>query len=227
MVTKRGWFTVIALCGMLLIASQAGACFIPPEPPEGAEIGSICFSGELSDNDAPLDYFHANYEYWYDPDFGIFGLTVNNLTDPGYTISEVFINVSDDVAGLTLIDNAGFYYASLISNTRADGFGTFDYELDLGSGNTGLASGNSATFLFSVTSLVGSDQLTLADFFSGLSWGGGRTPAEAAIKFTQGPGDDSVYAIPCQPQVVPEPATNTLLGLGIVGMLMRKLRKAK
>ncbi|HOJ34088.1 MAG TPA: PEP-CTERM sorting domain-containing protein [Candidatus Hydrogenedentes bacterium] len=226
MIMKLRWFAVIALCGTLLIASQANAVFIPLGPPEGAEVGSICFSGELSDDDAPLDYFHANFEYWYDPDFGIFGLTVNNLTDPGYTISEVFINVSNDVALLTLIYDDGFYHASLNANSHAGGFGTFDYELDLGRGNRGLSSGDSATFLFYVTSLVGTDQLTLADFFSGLSWGGGLTPAEAAIKFTQGPCDDSVYAIPCQPQVVPEPATNTLLGLGIVGMLMRKLRKA-
>lgn len=227
MVTKRGWLMVVALCGTLVIASQAGACVIPPEPPEGAEIGSICFSGELSDNDAPLDYFHANLSYWYDPATGIFGLTVNNWTNPGYTISEVFINVSSDVAGLSLIDKGGFYYASLIANSRAGGFGTFDYELDFGRGNTGLSSGHGTTFLFYVTGAGTADELTLADFFSGLSWGGGLTPAEAAIKFTQGPCDDSVYAIPCQPQVVPEPATNTLLGLGIVGMLMRKLRKAQ
>ena len=192
------------------------------------ETETITFSGELSDDDAPIEYFNATYEYSYDPEYCLFTLTVYNETAApnGYTVSEVFLNVSNNVLGLTLVDDGGFSGATLSQNKKADGFGFFDYKLDLGSGNTGLPAGGVATFVFQVNGENCCD-LTLADFFSGLSWGGGRTPAEAAIKFTQGPCGDSVYAIPGQPQVVPEPATNMLLGLGIAGLIMRRFRKSK
>ncbi len=213
------WLAVVVF-SVVAVPWAANAVVIP-------DTGTITFSGELSDNDAPIEYFNATYEYSYDPGSCLFTLTVYNETAAphAYTVSEVFFNVSDDVLGLTLVDNGGFSGATLSQYRNADGFGTFDYKLDLGSGNTGLAAGGVATFVFEVCSE--SCDLTLADFFSGLSWGGGRTPAEAAIKFTQGPCGDSVYAIPGQPQVVPEPATNMLLGLGIVGLIMRRFRKSQ
>jgi len=200
-----------------------GVAFVPY-----ANADLIDFSGEMSDNDAPLAYFDATIAYDYDALSGILEITLANLTSnpAAYTISELFLNVSDDVTGLSLVGNGGFSGADLIaydskhpSRTQAGGFGDFDWKLDLGQGNAGLAADTSATFSLDVTGL----DVTAAGFFSGLSWDGGLTPAAGALKFTQGPSDDSVYTTPGD-SVVPEPASIVLLGIGVVGFLLLRKR---
>ena len=186
----------------------------------GADI--ITFSGEASDSDAPLSYFVATIDYTYNPGTGLLFLTVTNQTaaPAGYTLSELFLNVSDNVTGLNLIGNGGFTGASFLPDGHAGGFGTFDYELDLGEGNAGLAPGASATFILH----AGGVNLSLEDFFTGLSYQGGLTPAIAALKFTQGPDDDSVYTIPGDSPVLPEPGTWAILGIG-TALLAAKRRR--
>ena len=178
----------------------------------------ITFSGALSDDDEPnLAVFSATYEYTFDDTLSVLTLEVANLTSPAYTLSDVFMNVSGDVTGLTLLGNGGFSSATLLANEPADGFGTFDYQLDLvvpPSGNDGLASGSSAIFTFDVTG----SNLDIADFFSG---GTDKSDAVASVKFTQGPQGDSVYALPGK-GVVPEPATWLLMAAGLARLAARR-----
>ena len=178
----------------------------------------ITFSGALSDNDEPnLAVFSATYDYTFDDLLNVLTLEVTNSTSPAYTLSEVFMNVGSDVTGLTLTGNGGFSSATLLANQSADGFGTFDYQLDLvvpPSGNDGLASGSSAMFTFAVTGA----NLDISDFFSG---GTDKSDAVASVKFTQGPRGDSVYALPGE-GVVPEPATWLLMAAGLAGLAARR-----
>ena len=202
------------------------ACVAAIASPASADL--ITFSGAMSDNDAPLSDFNARIEYEYDTVQNVLELTLWNDTVPpaDYTVSQVFMNVSDPVTGLSLSGNGGFAGSRLVeydpahpSRTQAGGFGDFDWMLDLGPGNTGLPAGPSATFTFDVSGA----NVSTADFFTGFSWDGGLEPAAGAIKFTQGPNDDSVYTTPGT-SVVPEPATITLLGLGAAGLLLRRKR---
>lgn len=205
----RLWLPAVAVMALFAAPSYAGV---------------VSFSIEASDNDAPLSNFNAQLVYSFDALTNVFTMTVVNQTvaPAGYTISEIVFNVSDDVTGLTLVGNGGFAAAQLAAIERGDGFGWFDWGLDLGLGNIGVPANSSATFTFNVTG----SNLDEGDFFSGVSWGAGLTPAIAAMHFQNGPGGDSAWTIGgLEPQrIIPEPTTMVLLGLGIAGMVVARKR---
>lgn len=179
-----------------------------------AQADMVYFSGAVSDGDETnLDVFTASIDYSYDPVGNVLTMAVTNSSNPAYTLAEVFMNVSSDVTGLVLTGNGGFTSASLVQNTNANGFGIFDYKLDiLVPGNNGLGSPGTATFTFAAAGT----NLSTADFFVGID-----EPA-GALKFTQGPGDDSVYVLP---KIIPEPASMTLLGIGIAALAFRMRKR--
>lgn len=193
----------------------------------------IYFSGAISDDDGPdVTVFDARADWVYSELDQILCVTIYNDTlDPAYTISAFNFNTSDAVTGVALITddqnpfyNADYPNASSGGSSGAGGFGTFDWSLDLGTGNNGILAGNSTTFYFDITG----DFVTAADFFShGTTHpsGGGV----AIVHFTRGPGDDSTWGIPGSPPgditLVPEPASMTLLGLGVVALAIGRARR--
>lgn len=202
-----------------------------------AQADIVYFSGAISDDDGPdASAFSARAEWTYLELDQVLCVTLyNDTTLPDvYTISVFNFNTSDNVTGLALITdelspfyNASFPNASSGGSSNAGGFGQFDWSLDLGTGNNGLGWGDSTTFYFDVTG----DLLTSADFFSHMTnhpSGGGV----AIIHFTRGPNDDSAWGIPGDGNeppppitVVPEPASMTLLGLGMAAIMLGKARR--
>jgi hypothetical protein len=227
-----------------------------PEPPTDTEYGELTFSGAASDNDENVEVFDGLVTYWFlndekdDEDSDRYlSVTIENQTagDFTYSLAELFFNVNPDVDPAITLELS--YWSvdqgveglspTLYLNQSADGFGTFDYQLDLTSTNDGLPAGTWGQFVFAVT---GSE--AFGDFL--IPWestdpplgnpapdGGGWV---SAMKFTQGPENDSVYTVPVddvgwggggQNPIVPEPATFVLLGMGLaLGVAVRKVRRA-
>ncbi len=201
-----------------------------------AQADIITFSGAISDADGPgPEAFDATVDWTYIELDQVLCVTIYNETvaPDAYTISTFNFNTSDAVTDLALITdelspyyNADYANASSGGSSSAGGFGTFDWSLDLGQGNNGILAGNSTTFYFDVTG----DFLSGDDFFShGTTHpsGGGV----AIIHFTRGPDDDSAWGIPGRDgeppppiTVVPEPASMTLIGLGLAAMALRRAR---
>ena len=181
---------------------------------------TISFSGPvISDNDVPYTVFDAVIDYSYAT--GVLTLDIQNDTASpyAYTLSVLAFNVSSDVTGLTILDDGGLSNTSLGTGQHAGPFGVFDYVFDLGQGNNGITAGNSETVTFTVTGL----NLDNSDFFQELSSGqAGLGNQIATIHFTRGPEGDSAWVTP---GIVPEPATISLLGLGLGGLIARRLRK--
>lgn len=183
----------------------------------------IQFSGQLSDNDQPnAGVFDAEVIWGFDPGTNVLTMQIfNQTTWPNdYTLAELYFNVSSDVTSMSILSDGPLSNTSLTPNSTAGTFGTYDYEFDLGWGSWGLTNGNNVTVSFLVTGA----NLDTLDFFNGLPSGGCHDFScnTAAVKWTQGPCDDSVYAGSLNGCVVPEPATLGLLGLGLATLGLRK-----
>jgi len=199
------------------VAMFAGAIVAFSVLPAAAD--TITFSGPLmSDNDVPYTVFDAVIDYSYAG--GVLTLDLENDTASpyAYTLSVLAFNVSSDVTGMSILDDGGLSNTSLTANAHGDGFGVFSYVFDLGRGNNGIAAGDSETVTFSVTG----SNLGTSDFFDGLT--SGNKPVLATIHFTRGPDDDSAWVSP-DPPGAPEPASVSLVGLGLLGLVVRRIRR--
>ncbi|MBI5092784.1 MAG: PEP-CTERM sorting domain-containing protein, partial [Candidatus Hydrogenedentes bacterium] len=188
---------------------------------------SICFSGPI-DSDPTIDstLLDALIDYTFDPSTNRLTMVIyNNTASPNaYTLSELLFNVGTDVTGMSIFDDGVLSNTSLNTGVQQGGMGTFDFDFDGGQGNNGIGAGSSATVLFSVTG----SNLDTGDFFNGLSTapGDGNGHFIASIHFTRGPNDSSDWVTPCT-NVVPEPATMSLLGIALAGIVVRHARKRK
>jgi hypothetical protein len=174
-------------------------------------------------------------------DFSVAGndltLTVTNTGSDGFNLNQVYFNGSGLVTSLSLT-SATHNVAGVITaawspvevGSSADGFGTFNFALTDGVGETNpnvLNDGESIVFVLAIT---GAGGYADADFI--VANGSGYL---AAAKFTNGPPDpecatavfpteqcpegiateDSAFGTTTD---VPEPATGLLLALGLAGL---------
>ncbi len=210
-----GLFCAIILAASVYPAHADSTWTLPP------------FSKESSDGTDP-GLLNATWTFGYDHSAQTFDITVQNQTvnpPAAFTISELFFNIT-----IPEIDSVQFHsytYPTAPVNfgptltdandgggqpTKADGFGVFDFWLDLGKGNAGTAAGDTATFHFEILDGKGPNvgaQALFGELTDGMLW------RYAAIKWTQGVADDasvleedddSAYSTP-----TPEPCTLGLL----------------
>lgn len=183
----------------------------------------IEFSGQLSDNDQPnAGVFDAEVIWGFDPGTNVLTMQIfNQASWPNdYTLSELYFNVSSDVTSMSILSDGPLSNTSLNANSTAGPFGTYGYVFDMGWGNWGLTNGNNVTVSF----VVAGANLDTLDFFNGLPSASCHDFScnIAAVNWTQGPCDDSVYAGSITSCVVPEPATVGFLGPGLAALGLRR-----
>jgi len=162
-------------------------------------------------------------------DFAVAGstltLTVTNLTPAvgGYNITEVYLNGSADITGLTLDPPVSGW--AVFTSQHVDGFGIFDFGLIDGvdANPETIFPGETQVFTLDIS---GTGPFSEADFVRRNSAGGylgefsgtfdGNRPMVVAAKFVAGPGDDSAYG------AVPEPGSLALLGLAVILAFRRR-----
>ncbi len=146
-------------------------------------------------------------------------LTVTNETFPGsgFDIDAIFFNATPSVSDLLLAPTTPGW--TILTDQRADGFGTFDFSLTTSTGNDPAEIGPQESFTFHFD-ILGTGPFLDSDFTTQFSRiPPGSVPALAATKFVNGPGDDSAFGA-----VIPEPVTGllTLIGVGLACLGRRR-----
>ena len=203
---------------LLLTASVALVCTAGVAKAE--TIATLDLSTHSSDA-TPAAWLLATFTFTVNNAGTQLTLLVENKTQalgpPGafgaYDIREIYFN-GNDIFGLAVTTDHGW---DLRTNDAGDGFGNFDFTMDIDSNSAGvIAAGASLEFVFNIT---GGTTATAADFVSNFSTvPPGDTPAIIAAKFVHGPvspdspgGDDSAYGA-----FVPLPPA---LPMGIAGLI--------
>jgi hypothetical protein len=203
------------------------------------------FSGFTSDATDPAD-LDATMTLTVTPLGATGGLTdlltvslTNNSSD--FTLAAAYWNYTGD-ATLASLDPAPQGNATLTTSPppplSANGFGTYDFLLDLDTMNNGLAPGGgmgSWTIDLGVTGVMDSD----FDIWS-VPMTEGDPVAVAALFFAQGPDDpeapgfeDSAFAVPYDNtggtppnSIVPEPLSAVLVGTALMGVIAVRRKMA-
>lgn len=144
-------------------------------------------------------------------------LTAYNDTagDVSFDLSAIYFNAPSSVDDIALLSAPPGW--EILTLQHAGMFGTFDFALfsQLGNDPWEIHPGQSQEFLLEIS---GSDPLLDTDFTTNLSTiPTGNRPSLAAIKFINGPGDDSAFGA-----VVPEPSTLILLGFAACAAFARR-----
>lgn len=208
-ITNRA-FLVLALFSLLAVGTARTSA-------------TVLRLSDFSSDVTPVEWLDATL------DFSVVGntltLEVTNLTGPAggnpegseFDISEIYFNIGDGITDLTFTDTHWDLTVSRDS-LLADAFGLFDVLLDVSNLKKALGSGETKAFVIGIVG-TGSE----ADFTSYFS-----EPHDddilslAAAKFIHGPDDDSAYG-----DVVPEPMTVGLLGLGGLFLLLRRRKSVR
>lgn len=144
-------------------------------------------------------------------------LTAFNDTagDESFDLSAIYFNATSSVDHIVLLSAPPGW--EILTLQHAGMFGTFDYALFSQRGNDPweIHPGQSQEFILEIS---GSIPLLDTDFTTDLSTiPTGNRPSLAAIKFINGPGDDSAFGA-----VVPEPTTLILLGFAACAACSRR-----
>lgn len=149
---------------------------------------------------------------------GILSLSVLNLTSQPstYDIDQVFFNAPVQVESLVLDPSLDGW--NLLRGEHAGGFGRFDYSLATAGGNDPFEIGPGELVRFELAMTI-TAPVSSSDFASEFSLiPPGDRPSVVAIKFVNGPGDDSAFGA-----AIPEPASLLLLVLG-GALALRRVR---
>ena len=161
-------------------------------------------------------------------------VATNQTTAPDeFNVNQLFFMGSGDVSSLTLVSANhsvnGDVFASwnpVETAVHVAGFGTFDFGLTNGVGETNpsvIQPGNSVTFVFDITGACAAalDCDAFDDFLSNATANG----KSVAGKFVNGPGDDSAFGASAP---IPEPGSFALGALGLLGLALQgRLRRTR
>jgi hypothetical protein len=156
------------------------------------------------------------------------------MMSSGYHMNQLYFNTSNDVTNLMLTGASGSIDGDNLADwtlnartpgqsiqTKADGFGTFDWSLLDGVNGMNSTIWPSEVQIYTLTIDCGPGLICDAsDFGFGLSIGKGQ-PVLAAAKFVSGPGGDSAFG---GTTIIPEPSTAALLALGLTALALRRKR---
>jgi hypothetical protein len=194
---------VAALIGGILCSAQAGVVTLSKFSSDSTPAEDLDAIIEFSVTDSTLT------------------IEVSNLTDgpddgedTGFNINSIYFNATNNVTALMLTSPTGWTLYTSSNDTRADGFGQFDYALIDGVGNDPDQIEGETSKSFALT--VDGSGFSASDFHTELSSAPPGEEMLVAAKFVSGPDDDSAFG------AVPEPTMVALLGLGTLGLLRKR-----
>lgn len=183
----------------------------------------------ISSDETPASQLDATF------DFVISGPTELTLTatndtggDASFNINEIWFNAASNVTSLTF-DSATHSvgstdvtteWAPLETAQNVDGFGTFDFGLDNGTGGSQddlIGPGEFIDFVFTIS---GTGPFNMDDFVS--QNGSGNI---GAAKFVNCVGNDCIESDDSAFGAVPEPGTAAMMALGLMGLALHGRRR--
>lgn len=166
-------------------------------------------TGEVNDIPTPVGVLNATLSFSItalgsSSSNDLLTLTLDNQTTApnAFSINEVYFNFTGNHGGFSIDSGTATLNHGPIPG---DGFGAFDIKLD----GFSLASGGTSVWTID----LGLTGVTDSDFNDLSSIPPGDTQTLAALKFVQGPSDDSAFGA-----VVPVPAAVWLFGSGMLAL---------
>lgn len=177
--------------------------------------GSSLRLSDYSSDNTSVEDLNATLEFSVTGSTLTLAVTNNTPNGTGFDISDIYFNALPHITGMFL--NAPTEGWVLVLDERADGFGTFDFGLLSDQGHHDPAEIRPQGTLELELGILGTGPFEDSDFTTQFSTiPPGNRPALAAVKFVNGPHDDSAYGA-----VIPEPTTVSLLLVGLALLARR------